>query len=84
MNTMKSYTEKKEQSDLLNWLYTNIDLPKQVYEIHDTLNLFNQLDFSINNQKNRQQIMYIEQLLRQSNEAILQTLKTIDNKKNEK
>lgn len=78
---MKSYIEKKEQSDLLNWLYTNIDLPKQVYNIHDTLNLFNQLDFSINNQKNRQKIMYIEQILRQSNEAILQTLKTIDNKK---
>lgn len=81
---MKSYIEKKEQSDLLNWLYTSIDLPKQVYEIHDTLNLFNQLDFSLNNQKNRQKIMYIEQLLRQSNEAILQTLKIIEEKKQTK
>jgi len=81
---MKSYIEKKEQSDLLNWLYTSIDLPKQVYEIHDTLNLFNQLDFSLNDQKNRQKIMYIEQLLRQSNEAILQTLKIIEEKKQTK
>ena len=53
-NTVRkqAFIEKKEQQELLTWLYTTIDLPKRVYEIQDMLNLFNKLDFSINDQEN--------------------------------
>ena len=85
-NTVRKqrFIEKKEQQELLNWLYVNIDLPKRTYEIHDMLNLFNKLDFSINDQENNQKILIIEQMLKRTNEAILQTLKTIEEKKQTK
>ena len=83
MNTYmgQKFIEKKEQQELFNWLYINIDLPKRVYEINDMLNLFNKLDFSINDQENYQKIRIIEQMLQKANEAILQTLKIIEEKK---
>jgi len=77
----QKFIEKKEQQELFNWLYINIDLPKRVYEINDMLNLFNKLDFSINDQENYQKIRIIEQMLQKANEAILQTLKIIEEKK---
>jgi len=39
----KEFIAIKEQLDLLNWLYTTIDLPKRVYEIHDMIRLFDKL-----------------------------------------
>ena len=85
-NTVRkqAFIEKKEQQELLTWLYTTIDLPKRVYEIQDMLNLFNKLDFSINDQENNQKITYIELMLKRANEAILQSLKTIEEKKQTK
>lgn len=78
----KEFIEIKEQVHLLNWLYTTIDLPKRVYEIHDMIRLFDKLDFSINDQETHMKITYIESLLKQSGEEISQTLKTIESKKN--
>jgi len=80
----QGFIEKKEQQELFTWLYTTIDLPKRVYEIQDMLNLFNKLDFSINDQENNQKITYIELMLKRANEAILQSLKTIEEKKQTK
>ncbi len=86
MNTYKGnkFIEKKEQQELFNWLYGNIDLTKRVYEIHDMLNLFNKLDFSINDYENNIKIIQVEHQLKTANEAILQTLKTIEEKKQTK
>ncbi|RZD39297.1 MAG: hypothetical protein CXT73_07755 [Methanobacteriota archaeon] len=87
MSAIKSSSEnnaRKDQYNLLNWLYVNIDLPKRVYEIHDMLNILDKIDLSINDQENHQKIMHIESMLKQTNEAIVETLKTIDNKKNKK
>jgi hypothetical protein len=83
MNTYmgKKFIEKKEQQELFNWLYKDIDLPKRAFEIHDMLNLFNKLDFSINDYENNKKIIFIEQMLQKANEAILQTLKIIEEKK---
>ena len=78
----KEFVEIKEQIHLLNWLYTTIDLPKRVYEIHDMIRLFDKLDFSINDQETHSKITYIESLLKQAREEISQTLKTIESKKN--
>ena len=85
-NTVRKqgFIEKNEQQKLFIWLYTNFDLPKRVYEIQDMLNLFNKLDFSINDQENNQKITYIELMLKRANEAILQSLKTIEEKKQTK
>ena len=85
-NTVRKqgFIEKNEQQKLFIWLYTTFDLPKRVYEIQDMLNLFNKLDFSINDQENNAKITYIEVMLKQANEAILQTLKTIEEKKQTK
>jgi len=80
----KAYIEKKEQQGLFNWLYTSIDLPKRVYEIQDMLNLFNKLDFSINDQENHDNITDVERKLKLTNEIILQTLKIIKEKKQTK
>ena len=44
------------------------------------LNLFNKIDFSINDHENNQKIKFIEQQLKNTNEAILQTLKIIEEK----
>ena len=77
----KENNELKDQFKLLNWLYVNIDLPKRVYEIHDMIKICDKLDFSLNDQENHQKICNIEILLKQANEAILQTLKTIEEKK---
>ena len=84
MNTYmgKKFIEKREQQELFNWLHKSIDLPKRTYEIHDMLNLFNKIDFSINDHENNQKIKFIEQQLKNTNEVILQTLKLIENKKN--
>lgn len=86
MNTVRKqgFIEKKEQQELFNWLYKSIDLPKRVYEIHDMLNLFNKLEFSLNDQENNQKITYIEVLLKRANEEIIQILKTIEEKKQNK
>ena len=86
MNTFmgKAYIEKKEQQGLFNWLYTTIDLPKRVYEIQDMINLFNKLDFSINDEENHDNITDIERKLKLTNEIILQTLKIIKEKKKTK
>jgi Zn-dependent M32 family carboxypeptidase len=82
-NTVRKqgFLEKKEQQELFNWLHKSIDLPKRVYEIHDMLNLFNKLDFSINDYENNIKIIQVEHQLKTANEAILQTLKTIEEKK---
>ena len=80
----QGFIEKNEQQKLFTWLYTTFDLPKRVYEIQDMLNLFNKLDFSINDQENHAKITYIELMLKQANEAILQSLKTIEEKKQTK
>ena len=86
MNTVRKqgFIEKKEQQELFNWLYKSFDLPKRVYEIHDMLNLFNKLEFSLNDQENNQKITYIEVLLKRANEEIIQILKTIEEKKQNK
>jgi len=86
MNTVRKqgFIEKNEQQKLFIWLYTNIDLPKRAYEVYDMLNLFNKLDFSINDQENNAKIQIIEQQLKAANEAIIQTLKTIEEKKQNK
>jgi hypothetical protein len=86
MNTVRKqgFIEKKEQQELFNWLYTDIDLPKRAYEVYDMLNLFNKLDFSINDYENNTKIQIIEQQLKAANEAIIQTLKTIEEKKQNK
>ncbi len=86
MNTVRKqkFIEKNEQQKLFIWLYTTFDLPKRVYEIQDMLNLFNKLDFSINDQENNAKIKIIEQQLKAANEAIIQTLKTIEEKKQNK
>jgi hypothetical protein len=84
MSVIKSSSEnnaRKDQYNLLNWLYVNIDLPKRVYEIHDMLNILDKIDLSINDQENHQKITHIEAMLKQTNEAIVETLKTIDYKK---
>ena len=83
---MKTYNgnkfiEKKEQQELFNWLHKTFNLPARVYEIHDMLNLFNKLDFSINDYENNIKIIQVEHQLKRANEAILQTLKTIEEKK---
>ena len=86
MNTVRKqgFIEKKEQQELFNWLHKTFDLPKRVFEIHDMLNLFTKLDFSINDCENNNKIIVIEHLLKRANEAILQTLKTIEEKKQTK
>ena len=83
MNTYKGnkFIEKKEQQELFNWLHKTLNLTARVYEIHDMLNLFNKLDFSINDYENNIKIIQVEQQLKTANEAILQTLKTIEEKK---
>ena len=85
-NTVRKqgFIEKKEQQELFNWLHKTLNLTARVYEIHDMLNLFNKLDFSINDQENNAKITYIENMLKQANEVILQTLKTIEEKKQNK
>ena len=82
MNTYmgQKFIEKREQQELFNWLHKSIDLHKRTYEIHDMLNLFNKIDFSINDHENNQKIKFIEQQLQNANEAILQTLKIIEEK----
>jgi hypothetical protein len=86
MSTVRKqgFIEKKEQQELFNWLYTDIDLPKRAYEVYDMLNLFNKLDFSINDYENNTKIQIIEQQLKAANEAIIQSLKTIEEKKQNK
>ena len=83
MNTYKGnkFIEKKEQQELFNWLHKTFNLTARVYEIHDMLNLFNKLDFSINDYENNIKIIQVEHQLKTANEAILQTLKTIEEKK---
>ena len=80
----QGFIEKNEQQKLFTWLYTTVDLLKLVYEIQDMVNLFNKLDFSINDQENHAKITYIELMLKQANEAILQSLETIEEKKQTK
>jgi len=83
MNTYNGnkYIEKKEQQELFNWLHKTLNLTARVYEIYDMLNLFNKLDFSINDYENNNKIIQVEQQLKNANEAILQTLKIIEEKK---
>ena len=73
--------ELKDQFKLLEWLYVNIDLPKRIYEIHDMLNIMDKLDFSMNDQENHQKITIIESMLKQSGEAIAETLDMIAKRK---
>ena len=82
MNTVRKqgFIEKKEQQELFNWLHKTFDLPKRVFEIHDMLNLFTKLDFSINDYENNIKIKQVEHQLKTANEAILQTLKIIEEK----
>jgi len=86
MNTYNGnkYIEKKEQQELFNWLHKTFNLPARVYEIHDMLNMLNKLDFSINDYENNNKIIQVERQLKNANEAILQTLKTIEEKKQTK
>jgi len=86
MNTYKGnkFIEKKEQQELFNWLHKTFNLPAHVYEIHDMLNMLNKIDFSINDYENNIKIIQIEGQLKNANEAILQTLKTIEEKKQTK
>ena len=86
MNTYKGnkFIEKKEQQELFNWLHKTFNLPARVYEIHDMLNMLNKLDFSINDYENNNKIIQVERQLKNANEAILQTLKTIEEKKQTK
>lgn len=86
MNTYKGnkFIEKKEQQELFNWLHKTFNLPARVYEIHDMLNMLNKIDFSINDYENNNKIIQIEQQLKNANEAILQTLKSIEEKKQNK
>ena len=82
MNTYNGnkFIEKKEQQELFNWLHKTFNLPARVYEIQDMLNLFTKLDFSINDYENNIKIIQIEHQLKKANEAILQTLKIIEEK----
>jgi len=48
------------------------------------LNLFTKLDFSINDYENNNKIKQVEHQLKKANEAILQTIKTIEEKKHMK
>jgi len=73
--------ELKDQFKLLEWLYVNIDLPKRIYEIHDMLNIMDKLDFSMNDHENHQKVTIIESMLKQSGEAIAETLKMIAKRK---
>jgi len=75
--------ELKDQFKLLEWLYVNIDLPKRIYEIHDMLNIMDKLDFSMNDHENHQKVTIIESMLKQSGEAIAETLKMIAKRKAE-
>jgi Zn-dependent M32 family carboxypeptidase len=86
MNTYKGnkFIEKKEQQELFNWLHKTFNLPARVYEIHDMLNMLNKIDVSINDYENNIKIIQIERHLKNANEAILQTLKTIEEKKQTK
>ena len=86
MNTYKGnkLIEKKEQQELFNWLHKTFNLPARVYEIHDMLNMLNKIDFSINDYENNIKIIQIEHQLKNANEAILQTLKSIEEKKQTK
>jgi hypothetical protein len=86
MNTYNGnkYIEKKEQQELFNWLHKTFNLPARVYEIHDMLNMLNKIDFSINDYENNNKIIQVERQLKNANEAILQTLKTIEEKKQTK
>ena len=83
MNTYKGnkFIEKNEQQELFNWLHKTFNLPARVYEIHDMLNMLNKIDFSINDYENNIKIIQIEHQLKTANEAILQTLKTIEERK---
>jgi Zn-dependent M32 family carboxypeptidase len=86
---MKTYNgnkfiEKKEQQELFNWLHKTFNLPARVYEIYDMLNMLNKIDVSINDYENNIKIIQIERQLKNANEAILQTLKTIEEKKQTK
>ena len=82
MNTYNGnkFIEKKEQQELFNWLHKTFNLPARVYEIQDMLNLFTKLDFSINDYENNIKIKQVEHQLKTANEAILQTLKIIEEK----
>ena len=86
MNTYKGnkLIEKKEQQELFNWLHKTFNLPAHVFEIHDMLNMLNKIDFSINDYENNIKIIQIEHQLKNANEAILQTLKSIEEKKQTK
>ena len=86
MNTYNGnkFIEKKEQQELFNWLHKTFNLPARVYEIHDMLNMLNKIDFSINDYENNNKIIQVERQLKNANEVILQTLKTIEEKKQTK
>ena len=83
MNTYNgnNFIEKKEQQELFNWLHKTFNLPAHVFEIHDMLNMLNKIDFSINDYENNNKIIQIEHQLKKANETILQTIKTIEEKK---
>jgi hypothetical protein len=46
--------------------------------------MLNKIDFSINDYENNNKIIQVERQLKNANEAILQTLKTIEEKKQTK
>ena len=85
-NTVRKqdFIEKKEQQELFNWLHKTFNLPARVYEIQDMLNMLNKIDYSINDYENNNKIIQIEHQLKKANEAILQTIKTIEEKKHMK